>query len=79
MYDKAQDKETSHSCPSFSYLYLYRPGEVTDINKEGDVGIVVEVKLFIGEGIFTLFDIRPGDDGNFLTCLCASCKSTTKY
>lgn len=56
-------------------LYLYRPGEVTDINKEGDVGIVVEVKLFIGEGIFTLFDIRPGDDGNFLTCLCASCKA----
>lgn len=56
-------------------LYLYGPGEVTDVDKEGDVRIVVEVKLFIGESVFTFLDIGLGDDGNLFSGLGASCKA----
>lgn len=42
------------------------PGEVADVDKKGDVGVVAEVKVLVGEALLELLDVAPGDDGDLL-------------
>lgn len=53
-------------------LNLDGPGEVADVDKEGDVGAVAEVKVLVGEALLELLDAAPGDDGDLLPGLSAS-------
>lgn len=52
-----------------AYLDLDGPGEVADINEEGDVWVVAEVKVLVGEAVFELLDVAPRHDGNLLSGL----------
>lgn len=40
------------------HLYFYWPGEVADVDEEGDVWIVAEIKLLIGEAVLVFLYIR---------------------
>lgn len=42
------------------------PGEVADVDEEGDVGVVAEVEVLVGEALLELLDVAPGDDGDLL-------------
>lgn len=59
-------------------MNLDGPGEVADIDKEGDVRAVAEVKVLVGEAVFELPDVAPGDDGDLLPGLRAGCRTTQK-
>lgn len=62
-------------------MNLDGPGEVADIDKKGDVRAVAEVKVLVGEAVFELPDVAPGDDGDLLPGLRAGCRTdrrTTK-
>lgn len=52
-----------------AYLDLNGPGEVADIDKEGDVGAVAEVKILIGETVLELFDVTAGHNGDLFARL----------
>lgn len=52
-------------------LNLDGPGEVADVDKEGDVGVVAEVEVLVGEALLELLDVAPGDDGDLLPGLSA--------
>lgn len=56
-------------------MNLDGPGEVADIDKKGDVRAVAEVKVLVGEAVFELPDVAPGDDGDLLPGLRAGCKT----
>lgn len=43
-----------------AHLDLNGPGEVADIDKEGYVGAVAEVKVLVGETVLKLFDVTAG-------------------
>lgn len=55
-----------------AYLYFDRPGEVADVNKEGDINIAPKIKFFIGETVLELFNIAAGDYMNLFSRLSAS-------
>lgn len=57
-----------------AHLDLDRPGEVADVDKEGDVGAVAEVKVLVGEAVLELLDVAAGHDGDLLARL-GSCWS----
>lgn len=57
-----------------AYLDLNGPGEVADIDKEGDVGAVAEVKVLIRETVLELFDVTAGHNRDLFTRL-SSCWS----
>lgn len=59
-------------------MNLDGPGEVADIDKKGDVRAVAEVKVFVGEAVFELPDVAPGDDGDLLPGLRAGCRTNTR-
>jgi len=52
-------------------LDLNGPREVADVDEEGDVWAVAEVKVLVGEAVFELLDAAPGDDGDLLAGLSA--------
>ena len=52
-----------------AHLYLDGPGEVGDVDEEGDVGVVAEVKVLVGEALLELLDVDPVDDGDLLPTL----------
>lgn len=56
------------------HLDLDGPGEVADVDKEGDVWAVAEVKVLIGEAVLELLDVAAGHDGDLLARL-GSCWS----
>lgn len=56
-------------------MNLDGPGEVADIDKKGDVRAVAEVKVLVGEAVFELPDVAPGDDGDLLPGLRAGCRT----
>lgn len=58
-----------------THLNLDGPGEVADVDEEGDVGAVAEVKVLVGEAVPELLDVAPGDDGDLLPGLRASCRT----
>ena len=47
-------------------MNLNGPREVADVDEEGDVGAVAEIKVLVGEAVFELLDVAPGDDGDLL-------------
>lgn len=59
-------------------MNLDGPGEVADIDKKGDVWVVAEVKVLVGEAVLELPDVAPGDDGDLLPGLRAGCRTTQK-
>lgn len=58
--------------PTNAYLYFDWPGEVADVNKEGDINIAPKVKFFIGEAVLELFNIAAGDNMNLFSRLSTS-------
>lgn len=56
-----------------SHLDFDWPGEVADINVEGNVGIATEIELLVGETILKLLYVAAGDYRDFLTSLSPSC------
>lgn len=58
--------------PTYAYLYFDWPGEVADVNKEGDINIAPKVKFFIGEAVLELFNIAAGDNMNLFSRLSTS-------
>lgn len=42
------------------------PREVADVDEEGDVGVVAEVEVLVGETVLELLDVAAGDDGDLL-------------
>ena len=56
------------------YLYLYRPGEIANVDEEGDVGVATEIKLLVGEALLELLQVATGDDGDLLTRDGSSCR-----
>lgn len=55
----------------WTHLNLHGPREVADVDEEGDVRAVAEVKVLVGEAVFELLDVAPGDDGDLLPGLSA--------
>lgn len=55
--------------PRHPHLYLDGPGEVADVDKEGDVGAVAEVKVLIREAVLELLDAAARHDGDLLAAL----------
>lgn len=49
------------------YLYFNRPGEVADVDVEGDVGITAKAELLTREAVSVLFNIGLGHDRNFFS------------
>lgn len=60
------------------HLDLNGPGEVTDVDEEGDVGVAAEIKLLIGEAILELLQVATGDDGDLLSCLSTSWRTRAR-
>lgn len=50
-------------------MNLNGPRKVADVDKERNVGVVAEIKVFVGEAVFELLDVAPGDDGDLLAGL----------
>lgn len=48
---------------------LNGPREVADVDEEGDVRAVAEIKVLVGETVFELLDVAPRDDGDLLPSL----------
>lgn len=42
---------------STSYLNFDGPGEITDINEESDIWVVLKIKLLTGEAVFVLLNV----------------------
>lgn len=61
-----------------THLDLDGPGEVADVDEEGDVGVVAEVKVLVGEALLELLDVAPGDDGDLLPGLGAGWRTKEK-
>ena len=59
-----------------AYLYFNGPGEVADVDVEGDVGVAPEGELLTGEAVSVLLDIGLGDDGDLLSRHCPSYRGT---
>lgn len=57
-----------------THLDLNGPGEVADIDKEGYVGAVAEVKILVGETVLELFDVTAGHNRDLFARL-GSCWS----
>lgn len=61
-----------------SHLDFDWPGEVADVNVEGNVGIATEIELLIGETILELLYVAAGDYRDFFTSLSPSCSERKK-
>lgn len=59
-------------------MNLDGPREVADVDEEGDVGVVAEVEVLVGEAVLELLDVAPRHDGDLLTCLGACWWSTAR-
>lgn len=55
-----------------AYLYFDWPGEVADVNKEGDIDVTPKIILFIGETVLELFNIAARDNMNLFSRLSPS-------
>lgn len=51
---------------SKAYLNLNGPREVADVDKEGYVWAVAEIKVLVGEAVLELLDVAPRDDRDLL-------------
>lgn len=49
------------------YLDFNRPGEVADVDIEGDVGIAAKAEFFTGEAVPVLFNVGLGHYGDFFS------------